>query len=176
MESRRHDLSEASSDENDPSFKCADETTVLGMSKRSYECVFCKQGFTNAQALGGHMNIHRKDRARAKQVVAGPSAQPPKHYPIWESPRGYGYPCDDSSYVSGLGFNHQPSADENYFNYQDMPRAGYSGQTNDEVSYANLSLRIELSQVEEMRSTTRGENDEIDLELRLGQYGRSCES
>ncbi|OEL29830.1 hypothetical protein BAE44_0009151 [Dichanthelium oligosanthes] len=27
-----------------------------------YECSFCKRGFTNAQALGGHMNIHRKDR------------------------------------------------------------------------------------------------------------------
>ncbi|XP_071728897.1 uncharacterized protein [Rutidosis leptorrhynchoides] len=33
---------------------------------RSYECTFCKRGFTNAQALGGHMNIHRKDKAKAK--------------------------------------------------------------------------------------------------------------
>ncbi|XP_057424867.1 transcriptional regulator SUPERMAN-like [Lotus japonicus] len=33
---------------------------------RSYECVFCKRGFTTAQALGGHMNIHRKDRANNK--------------------------------------------------------------------------------------------------------------
>jgi hypothetical protein len=29
-----------------------------------YECVFCKRGFTTAQALGGHMNIHRRDRAK----------------------------------------------------------------------------------------------------------------
>ncbi|KAK9123897.1 hypothetical protein Sjap_013499 [Stephania japonica] len=34
---------------------------------RSYECNFCKRGFSNAQALGGHMNIHRKDRAKLKQ-------------------------------------------------------------------------------------------------------------
>ncbi|KAL0390931.1 UNVERIFIED_CONTAM: Transcriptional regulator TAC1 [Sesamum calycinum] len=27
-----------------------------------YECVFCKRGFNTAQALGGHMNIHRRDR------------------------------------------------------------------------------------------------------------------
>ncbi|XP_020591238.1 zinc finger protein 10-like [Phalaenopsis equestris] len=30
---------------------------------RSYLCIFCKRGFCTAQALGGHMNIHRKDRA-----------------------------------------------------------------------------------------------------------------
>ncbi|KAL5991769.1 hypothetical protein ACLOJK_012680 [Asimina triloba] len=30
---------------------------------RSYDCSFCKKGFSNAQALGGHMNIHRKDRS-----------------------------------------------------------------------------------------------------------------
>ncbi|KAI4963123.1 hypothetical protein ZWY2020_058225 [Hordeum vulgare] len=29
-----------------------------------YGCVFCKRGFTTAQALGGHMNIHRRDRAK----------------------------------------------------------------------------------------------------------------
>ncbi|KAI4311312.1 hypothetical protein MLD38_036218 [Melastoma candidum] len=35
-------------------------------AKRSYGCMFCKRGFTNAQALGGHMNIHRKDRVKGK--------------------------------------------------------------------------------------------------------------
>nr|GMD23682.1 transcriptional regulator SUPERMAN-like [Ipomoea batatas] len=34
---------------------------VLG---RSYDCVFCKRGFKTAQALGGHMNIHRKNKDR----------------------------------------------------------------------------------------------------------------
>ncbi|KAI5682493.1 hypothetical protein M9H77_03721 [Catharanthus roseus] len=34
---------------------------------RSYRCSFCERGFSNAQALGGHMNIHRKDRAKLKQ-------------------------------------------------------------------------------------------------------------
>ncbi|XP_016463266.1 uncharacterized protein LOC107786320 [Nicotiana tabacum] len=32
-----------------------------------YRCSFCKRGFSNAQALGGHMNIHRKDRARLRE-------------------------------------------------------------------------------------------------------------
>ncbi|KAM7258704.1 hypothetical protein ACFE04_014445 [Oxalis oulophora] len=37
---------------------------------RPYECTFCKRGFSNAQALGGHMNIHRKDKAKLKQAMA----------------------------------------------------------------------------------------------------------
>lgn len=35
--------------------------------RKSYDCMFCKRGFTNAQALGGHMNMHRKDKAKLKQ-------------------------------------------------------------------------------------------------------------
>lgn len=29
---------------------------------RSYTCSFCRREFRSAQALGGHMNVHRKDR------------------------------------------------------------------------------------------------------------------
>lgn len=34
---------------------------------RSYTCSFCRREFRSAQALGGHMNVHRKDRARLRQ-------------------------------------------------------------------------------------------------------------
>lgn len=37
---------------------------------RSYSCSFCKREFKSAQALGGHMNVHRRDRARLKQSLA----------------------------------------------------------------------------------------------------------
>ncbi|XP_010518659.1 PREDICTED: transcriptional regulator TAC1 [Tarenaya hassleriana] len=30
---------------------------------RSYTCNFCRKEFRSAQALGGHMNVHRRDRA-----------------------------------------------------------------------------------------------------------------
>lgn len=30
---------------------------------KSYSCSFCKREFRSAQALGGHMNVHRRDRA-----------------------------------------------------------------------------------------------------------------
>ncbi|XP_074567086.1 uncharacterized protein LOC141823733 [Curcuma longa] len=39
---------------------------------RSFDCIFCKRGFSNAQALGGHMNLHRKDKAKAKAKLQGP--------------------------------------------------------------------------------------------------------
>lgn len=49
-------------------------SVALGVA-RSYECNFCKRGFTNAQALGGHMNIHRKHKAKLKESFLSP---PPK--------------------------------------------------------------------------------------------------
>ncbi|KAJ6405731.1 hypothetical protein OIU84_013652 [Salix udensis] len=64
MESTQHDeeYSKSSSDEEENTDR-PDQDTGTG---RSYECVFCKRGFTTAQALGGHMNIHRKDRAKSR--------------------------------------------------------------------------------------------------------------
>ncbi|KAK4785867.1 hypothetical protein SAY86_002556 [Trapa natans] len=48
----------------------ADDTAgVLGggvWPPRSYSCSFCDGEFRSAQALGGHMNVHRRDRARLK--------------------------------------------------------------------------------------------------------------
>ncbi|KAK4745960.1 hypothetical protein SAY87_012272 [Trapa incisa] len=35
---------------------------------RSYFCSFCGREFRSAQALGGHMNVHRTDGARLKQL------------------------------------------------------------------------------------------------------------
>ena len=43
-------------------------SSVSTVTRRMYECTFCKRGFTNAQALGGHMNIHRRDRLNKAKV------------------------------------------------------------------------------------------------------------
>ncbi|XP_022748260.1 probable transcriptional regulator RABBIT EARS [Durio zibethinus] len=37
---------------------------------RSYSCSFCRREFRSAQALGGHMNVHRRDRARLQQSLS----------------------------------------------------------------------------------------------------------
>lgn len=49
---------------------------------RSYSCSFCRREFRSAQALGGHMNVHRRDRATLKQS-SGPAGEshPPGRYP-----------------------------------------------------------------------------------------------
>ncbi|XP_061343546.1 probable transcriptional regulator RABBIT EARS [Gastrolobium bilobum] len=50
-----------------------DAARILGGSiwpPRSYSCNFCKREFRSAQALGGHMNVHRRDRARLKQNLS----------------------------------------------------------------------------------------------------------
>ncbi|TYG42347.1 hypothetical protein ES288_D12G248800v1 [Gossypium darwinii] len=49
---------------------------VLGTTwpPRSYTCSFCTREFRSAQALGGHMNVHRRDRARLRQTYPATSS------------------------------------------------------------------------------------------------------
>ncbi|KAK9059010.1 hypothetical protein SSX86_021629 [Deinandra increscens subsp. villosa] len=35
---------------------------------KSYTCNFCKREFRSAQALGGHMNVHRREKAKLRQI------------------------------------------------------------------------------------------------------------
>jgi hypothetical protein len=42
---------------------------------RSYTCAFCRREFKSAQALGGHMNVHRRDRAKMRGHHNGTAGQ-----------------------------------------------------------------------------------------------------
>uniref|UniRef100_A0ACD6AQF6 Uncharacterized protein n=1 Tax=Avena sativa TaxID=4498 RepID=A0ACD6AQF6_AVESA len=42
------------------------EASLLVWPPRCYSCTFCRREFRSAQALGGHMNVHRRDRARLR--------------------------------------------------------------------------------------------------------------
>ncbi|KAL6516154.1 hypothetical protein OROGR_019459 [Orobanche gracilis] len=59
----------------DQSFE-RDRAYGFSWPQRNYRCSFCKKEFKSAQALGGHMNVHRRDRARMR--LSSPSS--------WESP------------------------------------------------------------------------------------------
>ncbi|XWS39215.1 hypothetical protein CRYUN_Cryun18bG0031200 [Craigia yunnanensis] len=55
-----------------------EEDYLAGFSwpPRSYTCSFCNREFRSAQALGGHMNVHRRDRARLRQSPPRDHGQP----------------------------------------------------------------------------------------------------
>ncbi|KAK8693974.1 hypothetical protein V6N13_071540 [Hibiscus sabdariffa] len=176
-----HELedSKSSSEETDRSEQSNDETGT----GRSYECVFCKRGFTTAQALGGHMNIHRKDRAKSSR---------PSSVPI-------GRGVDDESYSSlRASYSYPPIQiyQPHYVSYQDFFPAssgwGFRPQHThhgDELLVDNsrhmnpfrveddwprsLNLRTGPSHVNDNENKKAGgssQEDELDLELRLGQY------
>ncbi|XP_047322141.1 zinc finger protein 2-like [Impatiens glandulifera] len=117
---------------------------------RSYECNFCKRGFTNAQALGGHMNIHRKEKVKAKKTDDQ-----------------YSFNRNNIIQRDYMNTHNQVSAVNHHMNHsfkqQDQPvgrnppelpgfSEGHSG--------SNLSLRIGPPLEED--------GDDVDLELRLG--------
>ncbi|KAJ1272535.1 hypothetical protein BS78_06G209300 [Paspalum vaginatum] len=54
----------------------ADDDDGLGGAwpPRSYTCAFCRREFRSAQALGGHMNVHRRDRAKMRGGHQGSGA------------------------------------------------------------------------------------------------------
>ncbi|XP_058222308.1 transcriptional regulator SUPERMAN-like [Rhododendron vialii] len=46
-----------------------DKTSGHTWPQRNYPCAFCKRQFKSAQALGGHMNIHRRERAELRSSL-----------------------------------------------------------------------------------------------------------
>ncbi|KAL4324335.1 hypothetical protein GQ457_11G021040 [Hibiscus cannabinus] len=61
-----------------------DTAHVMGTTwpPRSYTCTFCRREFRSAQALGGHMNVHRRDRARLHQSQPSPPPPPATTVPL----------------------------------------------------------------------------------------------
>ncbi|KAI4371933.1 hypothetical protein MLD38_010227 [Melastoma candidum] len=121
--------------------------------KRSYGCTFCKQGFTNAQALGGHMNIHRKDRTKGKghQHLSGTSSDDKKlkDHVIHINP-GPVFPRQKRSFIERNFWARSPTS----------PGGTDHGNLDD-----SLSLCIGSS----LSSNHKEQKIDVDLELRLGR-------
>ncbi|GLT99444.1 hypothetical protein SLE2022_168830 [Rubroshorea leprosula] len=151
-----------------------DGDLVVAVAKRSYECTFCKRGFTNSQALGGHMNIHRKDRAKAKQSTTASSV---KDYMINVNHRYFSElsrcnPVVEGNKNYGMFFLSLGSSPTHHYRDYDSDYAVRrslqpSSLNHDELLGANLSLRIDSGETEQVRRRIMKE-DEVDLELRLG--------
>ncbi|XP_027343404.1 transcriptional regulator TAC1-like [Abrus precatorius] len=140
--------------------------------RRSYECNFCKRGFSNAQALGGHMNIHRKDKAKIKHTSSNSNhTQPPysldihhKVKPSVEKQSNPNWPWHgvDSSkdethvvHIKKLPF------------FFDSQMIGCETQKPQycQISEENIGIESEMA-----FPSSHGSSSELDLELRLGPH------
>ncbi|CAL0328246.1 unnamed protein product [Lupinus luteus] len=81
---------------------------------RSYSCSFCRRDFRSAQALGGHMNVHRRDRARLNQQPSSPKQNEILHHQV-QNPLTSGYLYPSSLFGLANTNNTNP-------NYSDPPR------------------------------------------------------
>ncbi|KAG6535894.1 hypothetical protein ZIOFF_000925 [Zingiber officinale] len=117
-------------------------------SSRSFDCTFCKRGFSNAQALGGHMNLHRRDKARLKRTS-----------PCAEFPFNVAAVDDGSARVSSSLI------------IQPLPALAEESSSQGVRGHDHASRRVlGESDVEEQRMEMHREVDaELDLELRLGR-------
>ncbi|XP_073152598.1 probable transcriptional regulator RABBIT EARS [Henckelia pumila] len=140
------------------------ESTCIRVG-RFYECVFCKRGFNTAQALGGHMNIHRKDRARNKPT--DPSKQEedytgrPRFYqqiPINDNNKYLTYFAAGTSAVPLHG---HPPQQQRYYSMNDYDRDGRP-RTNPSIHPSDWQVRLD-----DFPHATN-HKEELDLELRLG--------
>ncbi|EOA28551.1 hypothetical protein CARUB_v10024766mg [Capsella rubella] len=57
------------------------EAGLIPWPPKNYTCSFCRREFRSAQALGGHMNVHRRDRAKLRQIPSW-LFEPHHHIPI----------------------------------------------------------------------------------------------
>jgi hypothetical protein len=65
MRSSRESESETTAAVGEEAAAMSPPSAAAVSPKPYYECVFCKRGFTTAQALGGHMNIHHRGRTKS---------------------------------------------------------------------------------------------------------------
>ncbi|KAL5549848.1 hypothetical protein UlMin_000024 [Ulmus minor] len=130
---------------------------------RSYTCTFCKRGFSNAQALGGHMNIHRRDRARIIQFS--------EENQLSSEPNTTKNPVDDDP-------NPPPEEEKTTsFQLREVKQTkSVMGENHEQVAarFRGEEVQVQIPFLVEGSSTSDNPNqdekkmEELDLELRLG--------
>ncbi|KAL1568915.1 Transcriptional regulator [Salvia divinorum] len=189
----RNNNNQASPDDDDDSWEVRafeEDTTgnLLGCTwpPRSYTCTFCRREFRSAQALGGHMNVHRRDRARLHEVPPPLSpSQPPRIlvqtgnefsadglclvYPL-PNPNSIIFPnplaIDYSSPVQ-----HFATATNRFKPTETAPSSVVSSlchSTNTEPSASNSNDNNNIRGLDGNTKDSPGD-EELDLELRLGR-------
>ncbi|GLU07737.1 hypothetical protein SLE2022_246850 [Rubroshorea leprosula] len=164
-----HQMLEGSKSPSEESDRSEQGEIVSG--GRSYECVFCKRGFTTAQALGGHMNIHRKDRAKTSKPSAPPkvdeksySYQPIQnhgpHYVVAPEVHTGNYQALFPSSSPGDFRSHDAHPVDDFY-------AANPWNSNASPGWSS-GLSLGMGPSDGYNENKKVEEDELDLELRLG--------
>ncbi|XP_008787987.2 transcriptional regulator SUPERMAN-like [Phoenix dactylifera] len=173
---------------------CSDLIGGFSWPPRSYICSFCKREFRSAQALGGHMNVHRRDRARLRQslqwdpplsnhnpnpnprgtLIPNLNISPPSNTGDAKlSPRTNRFPSLLSSSSCSTSLGQLFSSRGGHFNGMEAVKAFLGVEelrdlvkegTADAFRKEGEVVRLDL----EIGTSGDSEEDDLDLELRLG--------
>lgn len=177
-ESKATALGEAASPDRAAGNATTDDGASTAGTGRSYECTFCKRGFSTAQALGGHMNIHRRDRPRV--LKSSPAASASSKRPedgSSEARYGYYHPYSIHKRSSSAGSLISSSSGHSLQEHEHMHASRHMRSTSSSIEDDDpRRRRRELSLFgEDVKRDDAGEEkgsgeevEELDLELRLG--------
>ncbi|CAN6242525.1 unnamed protein product [Urochloa humidicola] len=144
-------------------------------SSSSYTCGYCRREFRSAQALGGHMNVHRRDRARLRQCCspAWPSSLPlpgPNHLAAPPHPQQRRAPlpnlnCSPPHCAAGTAAEAAPVI----YSFFSTTAASTTVAAATTKAAATFEVSLELGiGVCGGRGSETVEEEGLDLELRLG--------
>ncbi|XP_062020498.1 transcriptional regulator SUPERMAN-like [Rosa rugosa] len=113
-----------------------DLSDISPWTAKNFTCSFCKREFRSAQALGGHMNVHRRDRARLRLLPPNSilSSSEYSPYPTPNpnpnpNPKSYFSPSPSSSSLSGAN-KYLPHLLSPRSTYVSTPSSGTSDHEN----------------------------------------------
>ncbi|KVI12403.1 transcriptional regulator SUPERMAN-like [Cynara cardunculus var. scolymus] len=145
---------------------------VVPWPQRNFMCNFCNKEYKSAQALGGHMNVHRRDRARLR-LSSPPSLDPNPNPNFYPSSSPIHYLPYKTYYHSSLLSTTNP---------QDHDNQEPFSSARDFLGNLRKNVTTEDGDQEEIRVSKKGEifntkmemgllkdGKDLDLELRLGR-------
>ncbi|CAI9781245.1 unnamed protein product [Fraxinus pennsylvanica] len=163
-----------------------DLTFGFSWPQRNYHCSFCKKEFKSAQALGGHMNVHRRDRARMRLSPSWeyPNSNPNPSFSSTSSATRFSpYNVKSNTSLSAFSSSAAPSTDQHLQrddvasllegNVDKNLKKGALLRVNDLTVFARSNdpgiwKAKELVKLDLNRGLVQHAKEDLDLELRLG--------